>query len=90
MNKRPLFELGQCVATMGAVEILDGAELQEITIKHVTGDFGTLPEADKVANFNAIEHGDRILSAYYIKGNKFYVITEWDRSLTTVMLASDY
>lgn len=58
--------------------------------RHLAGDWGDLGKEDKQANEDAIQHGDRILSMYQLKGEKFYVITEWDRSATTVMLAEDY
>jgi hypothetical protein len=51
--------------------------------------WGTLTD-DERANDYAVKHGERILSAYTIAGRKFYVITEWDRSATTILLAEEY
>ena len=46
--------------------------------------------SDVQANVHAIQHDERILSAYKLHGEKLYVITEWDRSVTTLLLASEY
>lgn len=88
MNK--LFELGQTVATPAAVEAL-GENIISLVTRHVTGDFGDLCEEDIKLNNEAIANkNDSILSAYNVNGEKFYVITEWDRSVTTVLLTSEY
>lgn len=103
-NKKPSqaltrrFELGQCTATnnvMGAFEDNRQFPIQFI-VRHQSGDWGDLGEDDKARNEaalipNADGECDRILSAYHLRdGRQIYVITEWDRSLTTVMLDSDY
>jgi hypothetical protein len=86
-----LFNVGQVVATKNVMEIIEQKEIFQLVNRHITGDFGDLDKSDTQMNKNAIKTGeDRIFSAYTIKGNKIYVITEWDRSYTTVMLASDY
>lgn len=57
----------------------------------VPGDFGEVSEEDKALNEEAIEIGDRILSAYFDRdGVKYWIITEADRSATTVLLPSEY
>ena len=59
--------------------------------RHVIGDDGNLDEHDKQANREAIEHGGRILSSYILAGGeKLYVITEDDRTVTTVLLSDEY
>jgi hypothetical protein len=58
--------------------------------RHHHGDWGTLDPEDWKANEDALRHGNRLLSVYHSRGVKFYVITEWDRSYTTVMLPEDY
>lgn len=87
-----LFPLGMIVATPMALKKLEaqGMDPSQLIVKHVTGDFGDLCDDDKQSNLDAIQHGDRILSAYKIDGDKFYVITEHDRSSTTVLLSSEY
>ena len=64
--------------------------------RHVCGDWGELDEEDRLTNNDALREGERLISAYSIKGVtpdrdlKFWIITEWDRSVTTVLLPSDY
>lgn len=95
-SMRQLFSLGQTVVTRGLHDkmqenILVEAGVRSALIKHISGDWGTLPEEDKELNNEAVKNGDdRILSAYNVEGNKIYIITEWDRSYTTIMLAEEY
>ena len=97
-----LFPLGQVVTTPAfmheAETALDNqASLESVVLKalkrHMCGDWGELDEEDRLANNEALREGERLLSAYSIKGTsevKFWVITEWDRSVTTILLPSDY
>lgn len=63
----------------------------ELLVRHVTGDWGELEEEDKEENERSVEQGFRILSAYKLEtGVKVWVITEWDRSVTTLLLPSEY
>lgn len=88
MNK--LFELGQIVATPAAADAL-GDSLPTLIFRHMCGDFGDLDEEDTQMNKDAISTGnDRVFSAYHVNGEKYYVITEWDRSVTTVLFADEY
>ena len=90
---RPLFSLGQVVGTPGALQALEEAELNpaELLIRHVTGDLGDLPDEDKEENAFSVEKGFRILSSYKLEsGAKIWLITEWDRSVTTFLLPSEY
>ena len=66
--KRPLFELGQTVATPGALASLQQAEEEPLTylLRHVTGDWGDLPEEDIEENERSLEHGFRLFSAYHL------------------------
>ncbi len=65
---QPLFELGQMVATPGALELLTrhGVEPAALLSRHVTGDWGQLCRDDACANDLAVQHGDRVLSAYVL------------------------
>lgn len=85
-----LFELGQITATREIVETLSEKEIQEMINFHANGQWGDLGKFDKKANDDAIKQGDRILSCYHYRGEKIYVITEWDRSLTTILFADQY
>ena len=92
-RRKPLFPLGRVVATPGALEALeDAGQLpQEFLHRHVTGDWGVLPPEDAQANEAAVKNGSRLLSSYTTKrGTKLWVITEWDRSITTLLLPSEY
>ena len=60
-------------------------------MRHLTGDWGELSEADKAENELSVREGFRILSAYTMsKGVKIWVITEADRSVTTFLLPDEY
>jgi hypothetical protein len=89
----PLFPLGQVVATPGALDALRDAEQDplELLTRHITGDWGQLCEEDKEENELSLRQGFRLLSAYELStGVKLWVITERDRSATTLLLPSDY
>jgi len=87
-----LFELGQIVVTVGAVESLKIIERHAIQLiaRHVEGEWGDLPPEDIQENQLSLEQGYRMFSAYNIEDARFYVITEWDRSVTTVLLPEEY
>ncbi len=90
---KPRFELGQIVATTGAAETLAQAEIEPLTLitRHVTGDWGDMVEEDKLANEEAVTYGHRVFSSYLLEsGAKIWVITEWDRSYTTLLLPDEY
>jgi hypothetical protein len=59
--------------------------------RSLAGDWGDLGESDKKANEAALKHGDRLVSSYEITPDtKLLVITEWDRSVTTVLTLDEY
>ena len=87
------FELGQVVATPAAIEALavSGEDALKFLRRHVAGDWGTVGAADSAANDRALAEGSRVLSAYRTaKGETIWIITEADRSATTLLLPSDY
>jgi hypothetical protein len=91
--RRVNFRLGQTVATPGALEALGqaGQLLFHFLARHARGDWGELCPADKRANDRALREGDRLLSAYKTStGERLWVITEADRSATTILLPSEY
>jgi hypothetical protein len=89
--KKPKFSLGQLVSTPGALEVLTHPEIMTALSRHVTGDWGDLESEDKLANDQSLIGGSRILSAYRNAGGiKFWIITEADRSVTTVLLPEEY
>ena len=93
LNRKHLFPLGQLVATPGAIQVLEENRqgCTEFLERHVSGDYGDLCEEDKQANEEALEQGLRILSAYRLPdGTKIWIITEADRSATTLLLPEEY
>lgn len=87
------FELGHVVATPGAIELLvrAGRSPVEFIARHQSGDWGSLDEHDQLVNEQALIHGARILSSYIVVGEeRLWVITESNRSATTLLLPSDY
>jgi hypothetical protein len=92
-QSKMLFPLGRTVATPGALDALEeaGQLPAEFLRRHQTGDWGELCEADKKENDFSVTNGFRILSAYRTKaGAKIWLISEWDRSATTILLPSEY
>jgi hypothetical protein len=93
LTKTPLFPVGQTVATRECLaEILACGEFPTTYVyRHCHGDYGDLGAADKAENDLSIKEGYRILSAYVLpSGKRIYCITEHDRSLTTLLLCSEY
>ena len=90
----PLFSLGQVLATPGAIDVLDrtGTSVTTLLRRHQTGDFGSLCAADVQLNLEAIVTGLRILSCYEIGASRerVWIITEHDRSVSTVLLPGEY
>lgn len=87
------FPLGQVVATPGALEALERAEqaASDFLNRHVSGDWGCVCAEDKQANDDALETGGRLLSAYVLSdGSKIWIISEADRSATTILLPEEY
>jgi hypothetical protein len=85
------FPLGQLVATATAVASIPEEEIAEALCRHALGDWGGLDDDDKTANEEALQTGKRLMSAYTSStGVRFWIITEWDRSATTVLLPEDY
>lgn len=93
INKQPAFELGQVVATPGALAALQKAGQQpgEFLARHVNREWGDLADEDRKENDYSLERGFRILSSYRTNaGDKLWIITESDRSVTTLLLPEEY
>lgn len=98
-NKRARFAVGQIVVTPGALAALEeaGQNPIELIARHVSGEWGDLGNEDKRLNDEACAHEGnldqqgRILSAYRTaKGVKLWIISEYDRSVTTILLPEEY
>jgi hypothetical protein len=85
-----LFPLGNIVVTTNAMAKLSHFEYIPAVVRHAQGDWGNLDPEDARRNDDALEHGDRILSAYGTGSRRFWIITEADRSVTTILLPEDY
>jgi hypothetical protein len=84
------FTLGQTVVTAHALDILRPDEIALGLARHVRGDWGDLCPEDSLANDTALNEGGRLFSAYGQGATRFWIITEWDRSVTTVLMPDDY
>ena len=85
------FPLGRLVATPNALEHIPNPEILAALQRHLTGDWGDVDEHDREENELSLKEGFRLLSVYRsAAGVKFWIITEADRSATTVLLPEDY
>lgn len=85
--------LGRTVATPAALELLDRLAVNgsDLIARHERGDWGQLSAEDWERNEIAFREGERLLSNYPLPGGEcVWIITEWDRSVTTILLPSDY
>ena len=85
------FPLGQTVITRNAQSQLSPEAIPIALARHASGDWGDVCEADRRENELSLEKGFRLMSVYSDRdGTKFWIITEADRSVTTVLLPQDY
>lgn len=90
-RSEPQFPLGQTVVTRTALSVLSAFDIAGALYRHQRGDWGEVGREDWQANERALKNGERLLSVYRTaEGTKFYIISEWDRSLTTILLPEDY
>lgn len=88
---RTKFLLGQIVSTANVLSQVSTEEILSALSRHVRGDWGDLDPEDRQTNENALLRGGRLFSSYQSsQGIKFWIITEWDRSVTTALLPEDY
>lgn len=96
---RPKFPLGRIYATPAALDLLKrtNEDVRTFIARHAQGDWGLVHPGDAAANEHAVNHGLRILSSYAVGSNGItahaeviWVITEADRSSTTVLLPGEY
>jgi hypothetical protein len=86
----PTFPIGMLVNTPGVSERISPAAIQAAVNRYCLRDWGDLDEEDTEANNDAVAHGGRILAVYDDNGEKFWIITEYDRSVTTILLPEEY
>ena len=96
----PKFEMGRLVMTTALQHDLEESDTEKgwhdeinlLVSRHLFGDFGDMDEQDTAQNNAGIESGeDRVFSSYTTtKGIRIWIITEWDRSITTLLRPEDY
>ena len=84
--------LGRVVATPGALKLLSeiGEDPFDYLARHATGDWGDLCAFDRRENEIALRDGLRVLSSYEVPAGRVWIITEADRSVTTILLPEEY
>lgn len=91
INPTAKFRLGQIVSTPNALSQLPNEDIIKAIQRHQAGDWGDVDKHDHQENERALVEGCRLLSVYHTAaGVKFWVITEADRSVTTVLMPEDY
>ena len=91
LRRSQKFSLGQVVITQNALEAIPPGEVRGALARHAGGDWGDLCEEDRRENARSLTEGGRLMSVYRAaEGTKFWIITEADRSVTTVLLPQDY
>jgi hypothetical protein len=91
-RKHALFGLGRCVCTPVLLQYFQnsGVGPMHYLRQHSFGLWGDVPTGDACENDMSVVNGYRVRSAYTVKGIKFWIITESDRSMTTLLLPSEY
>lgn len=84
------FPYGRLVATRRVVDELDGLTISRLLTRHLHCDWGDICDEDWKINDHAVKNGERLLSSYQVGAEKVFIITEWDRSATTILFADEY
>jgi hypothetical protein len=91
LRQRQKFPLGQIVITRNALDTIAPETVRQALARYAQGDWGELCDEDRQENELSLQEGYRLLSVYSTSdGTKFWIITEADRSVTTVLLPNDY
>ena len=88
-------ELGAVVTTAGVAEWMEESQSRSIAVaravwRHRSRDWGQVCQEDKETNDEAVRDGNRILSSYKVEDRDVWIITEWDRSVTTILFPEEY
>ena len=93
LSDAPRFAPGRLLITPAALAVLaaQGVSCYALIARHVLGDWGDLDQGDRALNESALDRAQRLLSSYHLPdGSKIWIVTEADRSATTVLLPSEY
>lgn len=95
MFKSDYFEMGKQVITYGVNDAVRESadfamEVHNAMTRYCNMDWGDLDEEDTEMNNNAVHTGERLFAAYNTCKGRIYIITEWDRSATTILFADEY
>lgn len=90
-REKTMLELGHVYATPRVIETTDPVIIFACLIRHMRGDWGNVCPEDREANNEALKNGSRVLSAYWVSDErKIWIITEADRSATTILYPEEY
>jgi hypothetical protein len=89
-TSQPKFRLGQIVITANAAQHIDTVAVNDALHRHEAGDWGDICPEDACENEHSLKEGFRLLSVYGKGERKFWIITEADRSVTTILMPDDY
>jgi len=89
-DNRPKFSLGHVVITLNALMTLAAEDVQAALCRNQSGEWGEVCPEDHAENEFSLNRDLRLLSVYRSNGAKFWIITEADRSATTVLMPEDY
>ena len=87
------FKTGREIMTRGVADWCDDETYFKVLaclVRHIEGDWGEVCKEDWASNDAALKNGDRLLSAYTVNGKLIWIITEWDRSATTILFPDEY
>jgi hypothetical protein len=91
VNQTALFPMGRIVITRGGHSAIAADELLTALLRHAQGDWGDVCDEDRMSNDLALISGGRLFSSHLTdEGVKFWIITEHDRSCTTMLLPEEY
>ena len=89
-TKKIHFTLGKVLITPGAAVQCSASDVFTILNRHLQNDWGEISDPDWKSNDSAIRNGGRVLSGYSCNGERVWIITEADRSYTTILLPEEY
>ncbi len=84
------FPCGRIAATRRVIDELDGRTISRLLMRHLHCDWGDICDEDWNRNDHAVKNGGRLLSSYQVGAEMVFIITERDRSVTTILFADEY